>query len=187
MDTLDDLVVEHLSERLFTRERLTEILASLTANRVEKSVEVDGRIIALQREASDAGEKLQQLYRMVEEGVAEMNDRLRDRIATLRLAREQAQAAPDRIRAQNMPTNQIPSELVEQFGRIMRENIATGDIPFRKAYLRSVIERVEVADHAIRIVGDKATLEQVVAGSSNGGAGVRGSVRKWCTRQDSSR
>jgi len=39
----------------------------------------------------------------------------------------------------------------------MRENIATGEIPFRKAYLRLVVDRVEVGDHAIRIIGDTGT------------------------------
>jgi hypothetical protein len=46
----------------------------------------------------------------------------------------------------------------------MRENITAGPIRFRKAYIKSVVDRVEVDDRAIRIVGDKATLEQVMAG-----------------------
>ncbi|MGX7745226.1 recombinase family protein, partial [Rhodopseudomonas parapalustris] len=72
-----------------------------------------------------------------------------------------------------------------QFGRIMRENIANGEIPFRKAYLRAVIDRIEVDDHTVRIVGDSATLEQVIAGKSVPAAGIRSFVRKWRTRHDS--
>ena len=75
----------------------------------------------------------------------------------------------------------------------MRENIRIGDVPFRKAYLRSVSERIGVDDATIRIVGETATLEQVMAGTANtaeskaaGAFGVRRSVRKWCTRQDES-
>jgi hypothetical protein len=49
----------------------------------------------------------------------------------------------------------------------MRESITTGGVPFRKAYIQAVVDRVEVDDHAIRIVGDKATLEQVVAGQAS--------------------
>ena len=192
MDTLDDLVVEHLSERLFTTERLTELLNSIASGRAEKAAEVDGRIIALQREATEAEDKLKRLYRMVEDGIAEMDYILKERIASLRLDRERAQGALDRIRAQMVPNQAIPPEIVEQFGRVMRENIRTGDVPFRKAYLRSVIERVEVDDDMIRIVGETATLEQVIAnqagnalGEPAGAYGVRRSVRKWRTRQDS--
>jgi site-specific DNA recombinase len=194
MDTLDDLVVEHLSARLFTTGRLAELLASasIASGRAEKAAEVDGRIIVLQREATDAENKLKRLYRMVEDGIAEMDDILKERIASLRSDRERAQAALDRIRVQVVPSQNISPEIVERFGRQMRENIRCGDVPFRKAYLRSVIERVEVDDAIIRIVGDTATLEQVIADHAGSAAtdtsssfGVRRSVRKWCTRLDS--
>lgn len=192
MDTLDDLVVEHLSERLFTTERLTELLTSIANGRSEKAAEVNGRVIALQRDVIEAGDKLKRLYSMVENGIADMDDMLKERIAGLRLDRGRAQAALDRIRVQSVLNEAIPSEIVEQFGRTMRENIRSGDVPFRKAYLRSVIERVEVDDATIRIVGEAATLEQVVAGTAStaegkaaGAFGVRRSVRKWCARKDS--
>ena len=42
-----------------------------------------------------------------------------------------------------------------------------------------------VDDHAIRIIGDKATLAQVAAGRASTAAGVRSCVRKWRTRGDS--
>lgn len=192
MDKLDDLVVEHLSERLLTTERLTELLASIAHGRAEKAAEVDGRIIALQREATDAEDKLKRLYRMVEDDIAKMDDILKERIANLRLDRERSQAALDRIRAQMVPSQAIPPEIVERFGRAMRENIRTGEVPFRKAYLRSVIDRVEVDDAMIRIVGDAATLEEVIVAQgsdtrnkASSGFGVRRSVRKWRARKDS--
>lgn len=62
----------------------------------------------------------------------------------------------------------------------MRQNITTGPIQFRKAYIQSVVDRIAVDDHAIRIIGDQETLEQVVAaGDQSGGPIVRSSVRKW--------
>jgi len=71
--------------------------------------------------------------------------------------------------------------MIEKFGREMRENIANGEVPFRKTHLRSVIE---VDDHIVRFIGDTATLEQVVAGKSVPAAGVRSFVRKWRTIQN---
>lgn len=133
MDTLDSLVVDHLSRQLFTTERLTEILAVAFAQRAEKTIEVDGRVTALQREVVDAADKLKRLYCMVGNGVAELDDILRDRIACLKLDRERAQAALDRIRAQAQPATEVPPEMIERFGQAMRENIANGEIPFRKA------------------------------------------------------
>ena len=86
MHRLDTLVTEHLSERLFTPERLTTILTS---------------VAALQTQVSDAEEKLKRLYKMVEEGVTDLDDILRDRLASLKLERDRARSALDRIKARH--------------------------------------------------------------------------------------
>ncbi len=187
MDTLDNLVVEHLSERLFTTERMTAILSAAFARRAEKAVEIDRRVGSLQREVVDAADKLKRLYRMVEEGIAELDDILSDRIASLKLDRERAQTALDRIQAQAAPPAEISLEIIAQFGQAMRDKIANGEIPFRKSYLRAVIDRIVVDDHNIRIIGDSATLEQVIAGKSVTAAGVRSFERKWCSLAESNR
>ena len=63
----------------------------------------------------------------------------------------------------------------------MRMNVLTGETPFRRAYIRSVIDQVEVDDAEIRIWGRKGVLERLVAASGGGGgpAGVPSFVRKW--------
>jgi len=48
-----------------------------------------------------------------------------------------------------------------------------------------VVDRIEVDDHAIRIIGDEATLEQVIVGSTKTARGVRSFVPKWRARRDS--
>ncbi|MBN8960605.1 MAG: hypothetical protein J0H71_05690 [Rhizobiales bacterium] len=179
LTTLDNLVVDHLSRQLFTTERLTEILAAAFARRAEKAIEVDRRVAALQRDVVDAADKLKRLYRMVEDSVAELDDILQDRIASLKLDRERAQAAPDRIQAQATPATEAPPEMIGRFEQAMRESITSGEVPFRKAYLRSVIDRIEVDDHVVRAIGDTATLEQVVAGKSVPASGVRSFVPEW--------
>ena len=91
----------------------------------------------------------------------------------------------DRIVSSSARSAAIEPEAVEKFSRLMRENVASGAIPFRKAYIQSVVERIEVDDGVIRIVSDKATLEQAVAGRVMASGGVRRRVPKWRTRQDS--
>jgi site-specific DNA recombinase len=66
----------------------------------------------------------------------------------------------------------------------MRQNITTGPIPFRKAYIKSVVDRIEVGDHSIRIIGDQATLQQVIAWGQTSGPNVRSFERKWRTRHE---
>ncbi len=61
---------------------------------------------------------------MVEDGVAEVDDILRDRIERFRLDRQRAQTALDRVRLQALPATEIPPEMIERCGQEMRENIA---------------------------------------------------------------
>ncbi len=103
---------------------------------------------------------------MVEAGIAEIDDTLTDRVVGLKLDRERAQAALDRIQAQAAPPGEIPLAAIEEFGRAMRESIANGEIPLRKSYFRAVVDRIEVDDASIRIIGDSATLEQVIGGKT---------------------
>lgn len=178
VDKLDTLVTERLIERLFQPERLNELLSSVCADRANKQASVDARATRLQTESTEAQEKLRRLYRLVEDGLAELDDILKERIATLKLAHAAAKAALDRIRS-TMPQTVIDPETVEKFGRLMRENITTGDIPFRKAYIRSVVDRIEIGDDTIRIIGDKTKLEKAVTGRSGVSPGVRSFAPEW--------
>lgn len=184
MGKLDTLVTENLIEKLFQPERLNIILGKLSERRSEKAAEVDRRVADLKAEAQTAEDKLKRLYTMVEEGLTDLDDILKDRIAGLKSDRDRAKEALARIKVRPKLTAFDP-QTIERFGQIMRENIASGPIPFRKAYIRSVVERIEVDDQTIRIVGDRATLEQAIAGGENAGPDVRSFVRKWRARKDS--
>jgi hypothetical protein len=134
MDKLDTLVTRHLAERLFQPDRLSELLSTLIARRTEKAKAVERRIAILAREANEADARLRRLYRLVEEGVAEMDATLKERIGTLRSARDIAFSALERAKSGGSQTAQLMPVLIEKFGRTMRENLTTGEIPFRKAY-----------------------------------------------------
>jgi site-specific DNA recombinase len=171
MDKLDGLVTDHLVDRLFHPERLTAILASLAARRAEKAESVNGRIIALQREVTDADEKLKRLYRLVEDGVTDLDDVLKGRLASLKADRDRARAALEIAKAHLAPEIRVDPALIERFGRVMRENLTSGSVPFRKAYLQSLIEVIEVDDHQVRIKGSKDVLERAVVTGLGGGTG----------------
>ena len=73
----------------------------------------------------------------------------------------------------------IPGEKIEAFGRLMRGRLKSGETPFRKSYLGALIDRVEVDDHQIRIIGRKDVLEQAVLANGGPVPRVRSFVRKW--------
>ncbi|WP_348644238.1 hypothetical protein [Methylocystis sp. H4A] len=101
------------------------------------------------------------------------------------MERERAKAALERIKVQLAPQITLEPDQVERFGAFMREHITTGDTTFRKAYLRSIVDAVEVDDKVIRIHGSKASLEQAVIAGEQIGKGVRSYIRKWRAHGDS--
>jgi site-specific DNA recombinase len=185
MDKLDGLVTDHLVEQLFNPERLAGILGSLTARRAEKAESVNRRVMALQREVTDAEDKLKRLYRLVEDGMTDLDDVLKDRLNNIKAERDRSKAALEAAKYQISPGIRIDPALIERFGRSMREKFTTGSVPFRKAYLQSLIDTVEVDDHQIRIRGSKEVLERaILAGETAGETGSQMSTR-WRARRDS--
>ena len=67
----------------------------------------------------------------------------------------------------------------------MTDKLDNGDINARKSYIRSIVDAVEVDHKAIRIIGSKDVLHDVIAGKQNANGNVRGFVRKWRARRDS--
>jgi site-specific DNA recombinase len=128
---------------------------------------------------AEAEEKLRQLYKMVEDGVTDLDDILKDRLAPINLDPDRSRLALERIRPPNAHPAHFEPKQIERFGRAMRENITYGEIPFRTAYIQSVVDRIEVDDSLIRILGSKATLKQAIAGRAVGSAGGRSFERKW--------
>lgn len=185
MDKLDSLVTEHLMKRLFEPERLAALLSSLSSLRAEKAANLNGRLTALQQEVTDADEKLRRLYRVVEDGLTDVDDVLQDRLNSLKAGRERARAALERAKEQAGTQIVIDPALIERFGRSMRENLSTCSIPLRKAYLQSLIDVIEVDDHQIRIKGSKDVVEEAVLAAQNGGSGCSQASTKWRAGRDS--
>jgi len=185
MAKLDTLVSTHLSERLFQPDRLNEILSSISSRRTEKAESLSARISALQREVTDTDDKLKRLYRLVEEGLADVDDVLKDRLNMLKADRERAKSALERAKSHEGLQIRIDPELVEAFGREMRETLTNGSMAFRKAYLQSLIDVIEVDDNVVRIKGDKDLLEKAVLARHSGGSPGSHVSTKWRSQGES--
>jgi site-specific DNA recombinase len=185
MDKLDGLVTDHLVDRLLHPERLAVLLSSLSAGRAEKADSVNRRIMALQREVTDAEDRLKRLYRLVEDGMTDLDDVLKDRLHQLKSDRDRAKGALDAAKSRQGAAIRIDPALIDNFGRTMRENLTDGSIPFRKAYLRSLVDVIEVDDTQIRIRGSKDELERAILASRTAAESRSQMSTEWRTRHDS--
>jgi hypothetical protein len=177
--TLDDTVLSNLKRRVLAPDRIVELLKSLIERQAAKSESADHRLLALQKELSDAEDRLKRLYRSIEDGIVELDDILRERTASLKAQRERAKATLDHARARCGMVATIDAQKIDAFARLMNNKLDTGDTNTRKGYIRSIIDAVEVDDGAIRIFGSKDILQAAIAGKQTENGNVRGFVRKW--------
>lgn len=191
MDKLDNLVVTHLEERLLQPRRLETILSSLLDRRQERSERRREHLAELHRRITETDQRLGRLYDAIESGVAALDDMgLKDRIAGLKAIRDQATADADRIQAtlDNAGNQSITMDMIETLSEAARGSLRMEGGGYRRDHLRAFAQRVEVADDEVRIMGSKSELLQTLVAASSvesAAIGVRGSVLKWRTHQDS--
>ena len=134
MDRLDHLVTKHLMDKLLAGGRLWELLSTLASRRAERAASVDARLAALEREATCAEDKLKRLYKLIEDGVAEMDDLLKDRITALKSDRDRSREALARAKGNVKAKSEVTEDAVNRFGDLMRQRIQEGETPARKAW-----------------------------------------------------
>ncbi|WP_334150378.1 recombinase family protein [Hyphomicrobium sp.] len=187
MGELDTLVVSHLEDRLLVPQRLAELLAGPLARQEAQAERLKGRIAELRSQAADAETKLTRLYEAIENGLAELNDsNLKGRIAELTRTRDAARADADRAEHREEGSgNSLTSELLGRLGSEACKKLRASDGSFRRHYVQTLAQRIEVGDDEIRIKGTKPGLIQalVAAGGSarveTAGSPVPSFVPRW--------
>ena len=190
MDRLDHLVASHLEERLLQPKRLETILSSLLDRRQERSERRREHLADLHRRITETDQRLGRLYDAIESGVAALDDGLKDRIAGLKAIRDQATADADRIQAtlDNAGNQSITPDMIDTLSEAARGSLRIEGGGYRRDHLRAFAQRVEVADKEVRIMGSKSELLQTLVAASSvesAAIGVRSSVLKWRTQEDS--
>jgi hypothetical protein len=167
MEKLDNLVAEHIANRLLQPERLEEVLASVLDRRQERAERRSEHIAELNKRAAETELRLKRLYDAIEARVADLDDpALKERVASLKAIRDQAQADADRAAAMLESSTQqsIMPQMVQRFARTARERIRIDGGGYCRDHLRALAQRVEVAEGEVRIMGSKSRLLQVLIG-----------------------
>ena len=179
-ERLDSLVLSAVRERLLQPDALMRVLSDLAERQQRANENFSGRLARLEQTCAEATTKLDRLYALVEGG--EADDLLTERITRLRNERERARQALAKLKAQAAPQVVVDAEMAVQFSALLGDKLANADVQAKKAYLRSIIDRIEVGDAKVQILGQKSTLRDAMAGRPTS---VRGFDREWRARKDS--
>lgn len=79
---------------------------------------------------------------------------------------------------------EIDPVAINRFSRLMREQLVSGDVAARKAYLSAVVDAIVVSDNTIRIIGSNENIRSTLGSDGQPTPPVRKSVQEWCATAD---
>lgn len=178
---IEKLVVEALLDRLLRPERVTAILTTLKARRDDRRATADRRLVDLARQVTDTEERLSRLYASIEAGTIDGTDpTLKERVAALKTTRDRAVEALDYAKRSSAAPIEIDPVAIDRFTRLMREQLVSGDVGARKAYLSAIVDAIVVSDSTIRIIGSNDNIRATLGPNGQPRTLVRKSVQEWC-------
>jgi site-specific DNA recombinase len=189
MDYLDELVVHELETRIIQPDRSKALLAGLIERRRNRSDDQSQRSKELRLQLREIESKIGRLLDAIQEGLTQETDLVRDRLTKLEQERgEVLRLIASLERRQNIPSNLLSERNVKAFERVFKDRLHAQDSTLRKAYIRALVEKIEVDQREIRISGSQAALAtSVVAaakrGPDGGTGGVPSFVQDWWARE----
>jgi site-specific DNA recombinase len=110
-------------------------------------LDCDRRLVDLGRQVAEVGEGLSRLYASIEAGTIDGTDpMLKERAAALKATRDRALEALDYAKKSSALPIEVDSVAVDRFTRLMREQLVSGDVAARKAYLSAIVDAIFVSD-----------------------------------------
>lgn len=188
MDSLDEMVLVHLSEKLFTPDRLAELLKGYIAQASEGRAGQREKLRQTRDARGRADAAMARLLALVESGAMEPDaPELRDRLVALRLQKTELDRDISRLQG-NLETRQaeLSPEKLSTLSMEMCRRLADGPPELRQAYMRLLLDRVTVDHHSVRLEGSPAVLEKLAnRGLPKSSPEVLSFVQEWRPREDS--
>ena len=185
VDVLNEIVLGRFEERILAPDRLKTILEELLAN----DVRIDERALKLKdlrKELREAEASLNRLYELVEKGITNLDDTLTGRITAKRQHREHILAEIGLAeRQQFLPRKALAEKHIRAASKVISNKLRTSDMRFARQYLALFIDRVDVDDDEIRIMGSKAALADAVLKGQQRKGEVRSFGREWRPQRES--
>ena len=184
---LDDLVMTAILDKTLNQERLNHVLPVLLERASNKHEDMATRIKTLKVEKSALDKKLGKLYELIANDTLEEDPSLTTHIKTLQKERETSVRQIVTLENQDLAAlKPLSAERITKFSKAIKKRLLNKqDRKFAKAYLGSLIERIEASKETIKITGKNSTLANHAIAFANTNEKVLTFDQEWCCREDS--
>ena len=167
---LEQAILEHIADRLFTHERCRQILEDVVeeAGLLRKKTADHRRQI--QRELEDIAKRLRRWTEAFETGDPSA-DLGAERIPELKAKRTELQQTLAKIVPLRTPPPYLYSEpSIQKFQASLRKIFLSNDATLTKNYLRFLVEKIVVTGAKVQMVTRSAAVVRMMAGANGGAA-----------------
>lgn len=181
METLDDLVLGALADRVLAPERLSELLPMLIACARDERIDCTNRLRDLKGEQRKLKAQISTLYEQVANGMLELDPTLSTHIKDLQNRHEELLRSIARLeRRRSAPLKPLSKVSVEKFSVAFRERLLNRqDRKLARAYARMLLDSVEVSAEQIMLRGSEAVLAQAATTYESAGQLVPAFDQQW--------
>ena len=175
---LDNAVLIHMSDRLFTKERIKKLLAGV----VYRSKPVINRSKNLRntlfRERRDVENRLKKQYDAIEKGILGTDD-VSGRIRELKAQRSEIDNQLQSALTRPFPLNAFTNRSIEEFQKTVKALFLTPESDFAKRYLKLFIDRITINGRQVRIEGKPTAILAAMQNKTAVGNEVPTAVSRW--------
>jgi len=141
-DDLEDFILDNICERILTPQNLKKLVKLVNQEVKKATSHRDDDLALISKQLVEVTERLDKLYNAIETGAIDQ-DQIGPRI-TERLA-EKSTLEAQKIQLETDPVKQVNFEEVTSIANDLRVLLLKGEVVERRRFLRSFIEKIEVA------------------------------------------
>ncbi len=154
MAKLDQLILEAVSEKVFTPERVAVMLKEFRTNFKQSRSKHDDILRKLKKELDAIQQATDRLYEAVEQGMLPMGASLRERAHKHQARRQEVLTEMAGLRSQKqMPTSQHGPKRISTFCNALKQRLQDKDANFGKEYLRLLVDEIKIDGKEVRLRG----------------------------------
>lgn len=188
MQKLDALILQAVSDRVFTPERVEVMMKELQQNLKASNSDHDDQLKKLTKELDTLKEQSDRLYEAVEKGLLPLNASLHERVHKHDARRQEILTELAGLRRKKeLPISKLGPKHIKAFCAALREKLLDKGSNFGKEYLKLLVSEIRVEKKEVRLSGSYAAMSGALSMLTKLGTleGVPSFVPLWLPNPDS--
>ena len=188
MEKLDSQIRKQLSERVFTPQRVKNMMSRLKKQLNSQDGEIKLNISKLQKTLKQTDSGIERLYEGVEQNLLTLDETLKSRIQKLKAKREDTLIQLSSIkRQQQLPIKNITNRHIDAFCEALKKRLNDPASGFGKGYIKLLVDEIRIENNEAVMKGNYDVLAQTVSvlNPQTSASSVPFFGREWRARKDS--